>query len=231
MRQAARADDHDPQILLITLDGAADRTAELEATRQRWQRMLHGVDRHRHDLYRLPLFAGPHQRHGNGHGMIDQHLLTHGDVELVGDERVDQVPGQRRIAGDRPRHRNAPAFILVAIFVGCADRESRQLVEKEVETVVVIEHHGDVGLLARQPVMDVIEALEERLPIRIVLFLVRYRLADRGHVCGSDATDDSGHGHLPAAASFALNSSTVVLVCWAPMSCTLRPKIPASFAR
>ena len=124
---------------------AADRAAELETTLQRRQRMLHGVDLDRHDLDR-PFRARPHQRHRNGDRVIDQHFLAHGDVEFVGDERVDQVPRQRRIARDRARHRNAPALVLAAVFVGGADREGRQLVEEEIEPVVVVEHHGDVGL-------------------------------------------------------------------------------------
>ena len=163
--------------------------------------MLHGVDRHRHDLHRPPL-ARPHQGHRDGHGVVDQHVLAHGDVELVGDEGVDQMPGQGRIARNRARDRDAPALVLVAVFARRADREGRQLVEKEVEAMVVVEDHRHVRLLAREPVMHVVEALEERLPVGIVLLLLRDRLADRGNVGRCNAADDPGHGRCPLVSRF-----------------------------
>lgn len=84
------------------------------------------------------------------HGVVDQHLLAHGDVELVGDEVIDDVPRQGRIAGDRARHRNCSAFVFVAVLFCRAHREGRHLVEEEIEPMVVGEHHGDVGLIPRQ---------------------------------------------------------------------------------
>ena len=102
------------------------------------------------------------------------------------------------------RHRNAPALVLVAVFVRGADREGRQLVEEEVEAVIVGEHHRDVRLLAREPVVHVVEAGKERLPVGIVLLAVRDRLADRGNVRRADAADDARHDYLPAASSLCL---------------------------
>ena len=102
----------------------------------------------------------------------------------------DQMPGQGRIARDRARHRDAPAFVRVAVFARGADREGRQLVEEEVEAVVVVEHHGDVRLLAREPAVHAVEAVEERLPVGIVLLALGDRLADRGNVGRADAADD-----------------------------------------
>jgi hypothetical protein len=37
--------------------------------------------------------------------------------------------------------------------------------------------------------------------------------------------------YRPSASSLAWNSALVTPVCWAPMSCTSSPKIPANFAR
>ena len=108
------------------------------------------------------------------------------------------------VAGRRLRHRNAPALVLVAIFVRGADREGRQLVEEEVQAMIVGEHDRHVRLLAREPAMHMVEAAEERLPVRVVLLAVGDRLADRGHMRRADAADDSRHDYLPAAASFCL---------------------------
>ena len=174
---------------------------------------------------------GHDQRHRYRHGVIDQHVLTHRHVELVRDERVDQMPGQSRIARDRTRNRNPPAFVFAAIFGGGTDCKGRQFVEEKIQTVIVVENDGDVGLRPRQPVVDVIEALEERLPVGIALLFFRNRFADRRNVRAANTANNYRHCHAPASCSFDLNASTVMPVCCAPMSCTLRPKMPASLAR
>src|SRR5262249_23467073 len=192
--------------------------------------MLHRVDGNRDDLHG-PLLARPHQRHWNSHCVIDQHFLTYRHVKLVSHERVDEVPGKLRVAGNRTRYRNAPAFVLVAVFPGGADCKGWQLVKEEIETVIVVEDHSDVELFPRKPVVHIIEALEEWLPIRDFLLSLGDRLADRGNVGGRYAADDGRHAHLPPATSFALKASTLMPVCCAPISCTFSPKMPASFAR
>jgi len=65
--------------------------------------------------------------------------------------------------------------------------------------VIVVENDGDVGLCPRQPVMNVIEAFEERLPVGIVLFLFRNRFADRRNVRAADTANNYRHCHAPAA--------------------------------
>jgi hypothetical protein len=59
------------------------------------QRELHGVDAHRHHRHR-PVLVGPQQRQRQREGVVDQHLLAGGEVELLVDQRFDQVPGQVR---------------------------------------------------------------------------------------------------------------------------------------
>src|SRR6516164_5372224 len=128
-------------------------------------------------------------------------------------------------------NRDTPAFVFIAIEGSGADGECRELVEEKVEPVIVVKDHDHVGLLACEPIVHVIEALEKWTPIRVLVFAFGDRFADRGHMCGGDATDDHGHAYLPAATSFALKSATVMSVCCAPISCTLRPEMPASLAR
>jgi hypothetical protein len=88
---------------------------------------------------------------------VDHHLLAGDDVELVGHERLHQVPRQVFLARERRHLRDAPAFVGVAVG-------------------------------GRQP-------------------------------------------WLRAATSLALNSSLLMPVCCAPMSCMSRPKMPANLAR
>jgi len=66
------------------------RAAKLEAARDRGQGVLHGVDRDRHD--RGPVAFRPEQVERDRHRMVDQHFLTHRDVEAVVHQFVDQVP-------------------------------------------------------------------------------------------------------------------------------------------
>src|SRR5208282_5347967 len=102
---------------------------------------------------------------------------------------------------------------------------------KEVEAVVVVEHDRDVRPRLRQPLLRDGKSVEERLPIGVLLQALGDRIADRGNMRGADTADDPCHDYLPAAWSFALKAATDIPVCCAPMSWTLRPKIPASLAR
>src|SRR5690606_22456480 len=114
--------------------------------------------------------------------------------------------------------------------------ESRHLVEEEVEPVVVVEHHRDVGLLADEEFVDRIEAVEKRLPVRVPLQTPGDRVADPGDAAGEEAADDraqaaSPRSVTPSASGDAVQSSTGRPVCSEPRSCTSRPKMPASLAR
>src|SRR5262245_61253637 len=110
--------------------------------------------------------------------MVYQHLLAHRDVEFVSDERVYQMPGQRGIASDRTRYRDAPPFVLVAVRLCGSNRESWQLIEEEVQAVIVVKHHCDVGLFTSYPAVNKIKAGKKWAPIRIVLLIFRNRFAD-----------------------------------------------------
>ena len=156
--------------------------------------MLHGVDRDRNGAHRPRIRLRPQQRQRNREGVIDQHLLAHRHVELVGDELLDQVPGQRGIARVRARDRQAPSLIRMLVLGRSADREGRHLVEEEVEAVIVVENDHDIRLLLRQPLMGGAKPVEERLPIRIALQPFGDRIADRGDVRGADPADDGRHG-------------------------------------
>jgi hypothetical protein len=54
--------------------------------------MLDRVDLDRDRAHRPRIGARPQQRQRNREGVIDQHLLAGGHVELVGDELLDQMP-------------------------------------------------------------------------------------------------------------------------------------------
>ena len=94
--------------------------------------------------------------------MIDQHLLAGGQVELGGDQLLDEVPGKAASPGNGARVGNAPAFVGVAILGGRADREGRHLVEEEIQSVIVVDDDRDVGLDGLEPGAHRAIGLEER---------------------------------------------------------------------
>jgi len=59
-----------------------------------------------------------------------------------------------------------------------ADRERRHLVEKEIQAVIIVEHHDDVGFGGLEPVPGRREAIKKRLPIRLPLQVLRDSTAD-----------------------------------------------------
>jgi hypothetical protein len=135
--------------------------------------------------------------------VVDGHLLATADVELVGDEGVDEVPRQLRVALERRQGRDAPALVLVAVLERGTDGECRHLVEEEVEPVVVVDDDCDVRLVLLQPLAHRRIAVEERLPVGVVEQLAGDGVADRGDVGGSDAAYDPGHVViLPASPAF-----------------------------
>src|SRR5206468_10794943 len=97
--------------------------------------------------------------------------------------------------------------------------------------MIVIDDNRDIRSRPLEPIVHRRESVEERLPVRILLQILGDRASDVGDMRHVDRTDDLGHHVLPAATSLALNASLVMPLCWAPMSCMSRPKIPPSFAR
>ncbi|MNT16211.1 hypothetical protein D3C72_1513010 [compost metagenome] len=114
--------------------------------------------------------------------MIDQHFLAGGDVEFVRHQAIDQLPRQLGVAGKRRQGGDAPAFVGVVVLRGGADGEGRQLVEEEVQAVVVVDHDRHVWLHLVQPLLHRRETVKERLPVRVLLQVLRDGAADGRNV-------------------------------------------------
>src|SRR5207237_5199706 len=74
-----------------------------------------------------------------------------------------------------------------------AEREGRVVIEEERRRVVVEAEEEHVGLFLREPLRHRLVALEERLPVRILVLALVVRDADRRDVRGADTADDSRH--------------------------------------
>ncbi len=91
--------------LVVGLDRAADRLAELEAASARRHRVLHHVDGERDHRARPGVGLAEHQRQRHREAVVDVHLVDDRQVEVLLDHRLGDVRGQLGMA-DR---RRAPA--------------------------------------------------------------------------------------------------------------------------
>src|SRR5262249_22231736 len=141
----------------------------------------------------MPPSLRPQQRHRNSEGVINQHLLTRRDVELVGNQRFDQMPRKLRMARVWRHDWKAPAFIRILVLRCGADGEGWHLVEEEVEPVIVVDDDSEIRLHAVEPCVDWPISVEERFPKRIVLQPAGDSLADRRNMRCRDTANDSSH--------------------------------------
>jgi hypothetical protein len=101
--------------------------------------MLNRVQADRHCSQAGLGAPGPQQRKRHGECVVHQHLLARGDVEFLGDQRFDDVPRKLRIAEIGCDRRETPSLVRVAVLARGADCERRQLVQKEVQAVIVVD--------------------------------------------------------------------------------------------
>ena len=85
--------------------------AEGVATRPRRRRVLNDVNRQWNDPCRPSGRSAKHQRERNCQAMIDIHLVGDGDVELIEDQRLGDVPAKIGSAFHNRDRTRAPAFI------------------------------------------------------------------------------------------------------------------------
>ena len=149
MRQAAGAEDHHPQIVRIgfhrLLDGAAEHVAAM-AGRRRIHHDVDGERDHRARPVRVLVDLAEQQVHRHRHAVIDFHLVADGEIELVEDDRLRDVRGERRMALDHRHRARAPAFVGRREFRGAAEREGRDQIDRERRGVIVIDDDRHIGL-------------------------------------------------------------------------------------
>src|SRR5215468_3086584 len=190
---AASAPDLHIERLVIGLDRLADRLPQHEAAPSRRRRILHDVDRERDHRTRPGLRLAEHQAERHGEAMVDVDLVDDGEIEIVLDHRLRDVPGELGMA-DHLRHRaRTPALVGRLEFGAGADREGRDEIEAEGGGVIVEHQEDHVGLLLLLPLLGEVVALENRLPVGLGGLAEVERRADRGHMRGVNAGADTGH--------------------------------------
>ena len=97
--------------------------------------------------------------------MINLHLVDDGQVELIENNGLGDVGGERGMAFDDRHGTPPPALICWREFLGAAQRKRRNEVHRERGCVVVIDDDCDVGLCARHPFLGLFKAREDPFPV------------------------------------------------------------------
>ena len=180
---------------------------------------------------------GPEQLHRHDESVIHRQFLARGNVKFVGDHAFDDVPAKfGRHQGKAAVRGQAPAFVLIAVFMGRADGKGRHPVQEKPKPVVVIDVYHIVGFVRLDPFVNLGIAVKERLPIGIVIKLVLDRIADgRDMGCSNPAKNLSPLSRPPSGLAqqefLELFGGFDTGLQWPPTSCTDSLKMPASFAR
>lgn len=102
--------------------------------------------------------------------MIDGLVLEYGDIELVIDERFENVCLKRYISTDAWEWPRPGPFIGNLEPLTDPERESRVHVEKERRAMVVLEEHQGIHFFLSKPFGDRLVPFEQGSPRLILLF-------------------------------------------------------------
>ena len=157
------------------------------------RRVLDHVDAERDDPARPLRRLAEHDRQRHGEPVVDRHLVDEGEVELVDDERLGEVPGQFRMALHDGHGAGAVALVGGRELVGQPEGEGGDDLQRERGGVVVVDDDADVGPYLGHPGAGRLELGEIGRPVGLVGLALVDRRAHRGHVRAADATDEPGH--------------------------------------
>src|SRR5690606_8576562 len=131
VRETARADDRNLDVLRIAQDRLAQRLAELVAALRRRYRELEHADLERHDAAGPVGLMRPEQGQRRERAVVEALVLEIREVELVGDERRGDVLRELRVALQRRQIARAAALVGDGERLADAEREVRVVVEEE----------------------------------------------------------------------------------------------------
>ena len=198
MAHAPGTPDLDVDVLSVVVDGAPDRLAEQPAAVAGRRRVLHDVHRQRDDPHRPRCWLAEHQGQRHREPVVHVQLVHDGDVELVHDQGLGDVPGQLGMPlHDRDRA-GSESLVGRREAVRAAQREGRDHLHGERGRVVVVDQEDHVRALLADPLAGPFVAVEQRLPVVLPGVAAVDGRADCGHVAGGDAGRDAGHRQRPS---------------------------------
>src|SRR5205814_2884805 len=125
--------------------------------------------------------------------VIERQILEDREVELVVHQRAGNMPRKRSMPFQGWNRARTEALVGDAVFLAHAQREGRVVVEEKSGGVIVEAEEQHVGPALGEPLRHRLVALEQRLPVRVVLPALVESDADGRHVRGADAADDFRH--------------------------------------
>ena len=191
---AAGAPDLHVEVLVVALDGTAQRPAQLQAAAPGRDGVLHDVDNQRDDRARPRVGLPEHDRQRHGAAVVDTHVVDEGQVEVLADDRVRDVRRQRRMPDHRRHRPGAPALVGRLVLWRHAEREGRHHLEAEGVGVIIEDQHHGIGRVGRHPFACGLIAGEQRRVVGLGGLVEVHGHADGGHVAGVDACGDLSHG-------------------------------------
>src|SRR5437879_3751035 len=125
--------------------------------------------------------------------MIDFHLVDDGEVEAVEDRRRRDVRGKPRMALHHRHRARAPTLVGRRKLRRGAKREGRDELDREGRGMVVVDRDHDVRLYLRDPLLGLLEAGEDALPVWVFGLSIVDRSADGRHMRRGESCDDLCH--------------------------------------
>jgi hypothetical protein len=149
VRQSAGAEDHHLEVFRIGFhrlaDGAAEHVAAMTG-RRRIHHDIHSERNHRARPVRILVDLAEQKVHRHRHAVVDLHLVADGQIEFVEDDGLRDMRGERRIALHHRHRARSPALVGGRELHRAAERESRDHLDREGGSVIVVNDDGDVGL-------------------------------------------------------------------------------------
>ena len=193
VRHAAGAEDHYVQVFRERFDCSADHFAHAPAAVAGRDREHDHVDRNRNYRKRPVIDFAAHDVERNRQAVVDIELVHHTHVELVGDKTFGNVPSQGGVSFDDGYLARTPTFVSRLEFVGDADTQRRDKVERQRAAVIVVDEDGDIWFVFLDPFTCWFITVEQRLPVSVLGKTLVKSGADGGNVGTTNTCGNFSH--------------------------------------
>jgi hypothetical protein len=105
---------------------------------------------------------------GQGHSVVDLHLVHDGEVEFVENDGLRDVRGEPRMALHHRHRPRSPALVSRRELRCATEGERRDHFDRKGGRMIVIDHDGDIGLGLRHPFLGPLKARKYPLPVRLL---------------------------------------------------------------
>ena len=190
---AAGAPNLHVQVLVEGLDGPAYGLAQFKAAPPRRGRIDDHVDGEGNHQHRPGVRPVEHEGERHGEAVVHRHVADRGEVEIVLNDGLANVPSQIRGAHHFGHRARPPALVGDFVLIPAADGEGGDDVEVEGGGVVVIDQEDHIRFPLRNPAAGELEAGEQRPPVVVGGLAQVRRRADGRNMGHGDPGGDLSH--------------------------------------